>query len=427
MNWKEDEATLSLELAKLERILSRKQTASLEGIKNDIKLLLENEELIKRQQDMIEELKRENYELNVKYNKLEKNQTRLKKRVSDIENELYSSNVIIHGIYENEDEEGLERYRLITEVIAATIFASSYEEQIQIARKIPIKKTYRLGRYNSQRGRPIVINFVYHEDFENLLLNKKYLPQGIFADRQYSQDTENKRRILQPIYKTAINHHSYKGRCKMEGEFLKIHGRRYDVNNTGNLPQDLSGYKCTIRENPETIGFYGELNPMSNFYNCEFAVNNLKFHSSEQLIQFNKAKHFGDHVTMSQILYADTPLECKQLSRDIANYDEDNWRQVAKNMCQDRIAEKFKQNPSLGETLLNTGNKKLVECSFDKFWGTGIALSNRNCLDKRLWVNDGGILGEMLMEIRASLKNNNNNIHAAEPELMEVTASNKTT
>ena len=43
----EDESTLSLELAKLERILSRKQTSSLEGIKNDIKLLLETEELIK--------------------------------------------------------------------------------------------------------------------------------------------------------------------------------------------------------------------------------------------------------------------------------------------------------------------------------------------------------------------------------------------
>ena len=172
----EDESTLSPELAKLECILSRKQTASLEGIKNDIKLLLENKELIKRQQDTIEELKRENYELNVKYNKLEKNQTRLKKRVSDIKNELYSSNVIIHGISENEDEEGPERYRLIMEVIARTIYASSYEEQIQIARKIPIKKTYRLGRYNLQRGRPIVINFVYHEDFENVLSNKKYLP-----------------------------------------------------------------------------------------------------------------------------------------------------------------------------------------------------------------------------------------------------------
>ena len=132
---------------------------------------------------------------------------------------------------------------------------------------------------------------------------------------------------------------------------------------------------------------------------------------------------------MSQILYADTLLECKQLSRDIANYDDDNWKQVAKNMCQDGIMEKFKQNPSIGETLLNTGNKRLVECSFDKFWGTGVSLSKKNCLDKKLWANNGGILGEMLMKTRDSLRKNSNNVQIAElePEFMEATASNETT
>ena len=188
----DNELTLSQELAKLERILSRKQNASLEGIKNAIKLLLENEKLIKKQQDTIDELKKENSELNVKCNKLEKNQSQLKKRVSDIENELYSSNVIIHGISESENEEGPERYRLVTKLLATTIYASTYEEQIAIARKIPIKITYSVLRYKSQRGRPIVVQFVYYEDCENLLANKNYLPRGVYADRQYSQDTVNK-------------------------------------------------------------------------------------------------------------------------------------------------------------------------------------------------------------------------------------------
>ena len=129
---------------------------------------------------------------------------------------------------------------------------------------------------------------------------------------------------------------------------------------------------------------------------------------------------------MFQILYVDTPLKCKQLSRDIANFDEDNWRQVAKNMCQDGLAEKFKQNPSLSETLLKTGDKKLVECSFDKTWGTGIALCNRNCLDRKLWANKGGILGEMLMEIRALLRKNTTTICDTGPELMDATATNET-
>ena len=196
------------------------------------------------------------------------------------------------------------------------------------------------------------------------------------------------------------------------------------INNLRSLPPDLSGYKYTSRENQETIGFYGELNPMSNFYNCEFTVNNLKFHSSEQLIEFNKAKHFGDHVTMSQIMYADTPLECKQLSREIVNYDENNWRQVAKNMCQEGITEKFKQNPTVSDILLETGNKKLVESSFDKFWGTGISLSNRNCLDQKMWANNGGILGEMLMTTRDLLRNNSTS--TTELELMEATGSDET-
>ena len=58
----DDESTLSPELAKLERILSRKQAENLEiiknDIKNDIKKLLENEELIKMQQNTITELEK---------------------------------------------------------------------------------------------------------------------------------------------------------------------------------------------------------------------------------------------------------------------------------------------------------------------------------------------------------------------------------
>ena len=125
---------------------------------------------------------------------------------------------------------------------------------------------------------------------------------------------------------------------------------------------------------------------------------------------------------MSQILYAETPLECKQLSRDIVNFNEDNWRQVAKNMCQEGINEKFKQNPTLSEILLQTGDKKIVECSFDKHWGNGLPLSNRGCLDKRMWANNGGILGEMLETTRMMLRSTSSP-NASEPELMDATAS----
>ena len=404
----EDESTLSPELAKLERILSRKQAENLEiiknDIKNDIKKLLENEELIKMQQNTITELKRENQELNIRFNRLEQKHQILQKRVVNIENEMYSSNLIFSGIAEGESEEGPERYRLIIEAIANTINAQTRDEQLQAARRIPIKKSTRIGKYNSRRGRPIKVQFVYQEDCEYLLANKSYLPNGVFVDRQYSEETENKRRILRPIYKAAKNHSTFRGRCTMEGEYLKIRGIRYSVDDINKLPEELNSFKCTSRETQDVLGFFGELNPLSNFYNCEFQYQNLVFHSSEQLIQYNKAKHFRDNVTMAQILSASTPLECKRLAREIVNYNEDNWRMVAKNMCFEGLKEKFAQNPSLVETLLKTDNKTLVECSFDRIWGNGVPLGDRSCMDRQKWYNVG-ILGEMLMEIRSQLRN----------------------
>ena len=92
----------------------------------------------------------------------------------------------------------------------------------------------------------------------------------IFVDRQCSAETENKRRILRPIYKAVKKHPSYRGRCKMENQYLKVHGKQYGVNNINNLPDELGRFKCTSKETPTELGFFGELNPLSNFYNCEF-------------------------------------------------------------------------------------------------------------------------------------------------------------
>ena len=422
----EDESTLSPELAKLERILSRKQAENLEiiknDIKNDIKKLLENEELIKMQQNTITELKRENQELNIRFNRLEQKHQILQKRVVNIENEMYSSNLIFSGIVEGESEEGPDCYRLIIEAIANMINAQTRDEQLQAARRIPIKKSTRIGKYISRRGRPIKVQFVYQEDCEYLLANKSYLPNGVFVDRQYSEETENKRRILRPIYKAAKNHSTFRGRCTMEGEYLKLHGIRYSVDDINKLPEELNSFKCTNRETQDVLGFFGELNPLSNFYNCEFQYQNLVFHSSKQLIQYNKAKHFRDNVTMAQILSASTPLECKRLAREIVNYNEDNWRMVAKNMCFEGLKEKFAQNPTLAETLLKTDNKTLVECSFDRIWGNGVPLGDRSCIDRQKWYNVG-ILGEMLMEIRSQLRNQTTEMEEAPMDATDTNAS----
>ena len=101
------------------------------------------------------------------------------------------STAIIHGVHEDSWEEGSTRYNMVVDVLAYTMMGSNHHEQMSAARKILIKKTSRMGKYNLYKGRPILVTFVYNEDCEHLLANKGYLPKGVFADRQYSEEIEN--------------------------------------------------------------------------------------------------------------------------------------------------------------------------------------------------------------------------------------------
>ena len=83
--------------------------------------------------------------------------------------------------------------------------------------------------------------------------------------------------------------------------------------------------KVATKSSDEAIGFFGELCLLSNFYSSPFLYNEVYYHSSEQMIQHMKAKTFGDKIVEKQVLNAKTPIECKQLSKDIANSNFKTW------------------------------------------------------------------------------------------------------
>ena len=86
---------------------------------------------------------------------------------------------------------------------------------------------------------------------------------------------------------------------------------------------------------------------------------------------------------------------------DIANYKRDEWNKLVENLCYEGICQKFVQNPSLQNYLLDTGNKTLVEASYNNVWGTGKLLGSEDSLNPTKW-KSVGILGRILMEIRDS-------------------------
>ena len=74
--------------------------------------------------------------------------------------------------------------------------------------------------------------------------------------------------------------------------------------------------------------------------------------------------------------------------------------------CEPGIREKFMQNPHLMDTLIRrTENKTIVECTKDRLWGTGSALSEESCLNRDRWITQG-ILGRILERILNEFKSN---------------------
>ena len=124
---------------------------------------------------------------------------------------------------------------------------------------------------------------------------------------------------------------------------------------------------------------------------------------------------------MAQILSTEDALESKLLARDIIGYDKRKWKEVAYKECYTGLFEKFAQNEELKRVLVNTGNKTLVESSYDQIWGTGIPLNDPSCLDQSKWQSPGN-LSKLLMNIRSKLSPDTGSPTTGEEELMEATS-----
>ena len=132
------------------------------------------------------------------------------------------------------------------------------------------------------------------------------------------------------------------------------------------LPNSLSTVNVTSKSNESTFGYFGELNPLSNFHPSSFKMYDQEYHYSEQYIQEAKAKYFNDTETYAKLCNSKTGLECKIIAKETKNYNGKRWEQVAKEVCKPGIKQKFQMNQEPKCTLLEyTKNKLIVECMKD--------------------------------------------------------------
>ena len=324
--------------------------------------------------------------------------SQLKQQIDRIENKLMSSNVILHGISDQQWELSAITREKALSALSHIANGKTSKDKMDIVRKIGFRDIRCLGEYREHRNHPILLEFEKRVSAEFLLENRKLLPRGVFVDREYSEEFECERRLLRPILKKAKSLCEYKMKSKLEGGKLIIQGKSKTVHL---LPKPLTGYSVTSKESDSHIGFFGELNPFSNFHPAPFTHEGITFHSSEQWIQYQKAKLFSDEHTAQKILESDTALKCQRLSREIANFDHITWCDRARIVCEPGIQQKFTQNPMLMNLLKATGSKMLVECTYDHLWGSGLLMYEDQPFEEARWSSDN-LLGNILMSIRST-------------------------
>lgn len=145
----------------------------------------------------------------------------------------------------------------------------------------------------------------------------------------------------------------------------------------------------------------------SQWYPCTFVVDGVTYNTAEQYMMAQKALLFNDKEIFDEIMSASHPKQYKALGRKIRGFDGKLWDEKKGQIVVDGNLAKFSQNKELGEFLLNTNERVLVEASpYDTIWGIGMSANAAGLENPQNWKGQN-LLGFALMEVRDMLLRTN--------------------
>lgn len=147
--------------------------------------------------------------------------------------------------------------------------------------------------------------------------------------------------------------------------------------------------------------FYG--GEFSQWYMCNFIIDEIQYNCAEQYMMAQKALLFKDYSNFLKIMKASQPHHQKALGKLVKNFNKEEWEKHCKKYVYDANIAKFSLS-HLTPVILSTGDKELVEASStDCIWGIGLAEGDPDCYDRSKWRGTNW-LGEVLMEVRKDLR-----------------------
>ena len=193
-------------------------------------------------------------------NKERKNNAQLKnelltlnQRVNLQENYSRRYNLLFDGVTEEQEEN------------CKQIIMDFLRQKLQLTVDWTIDIAHRTGKPAQGRNRTIIAKFRSVEHRQLVWANRKKLKgTRLFISEDFCDETRSARSRLVPIMKAAWKHqHS----AKLVRDELVIDGSHYTLDSLHQLPQHLDPAKVSTPSiNENTIAFYSQLSPLSNFH-----------------------------------------------------------------------------------------------------------------------------------------------------------------
>lgn len=307
---------------------------------------------------------------------LEVKQGRIKNKLSFVETKSISSdtqhrrlNLIFEGMPEKVSEDA--KQEIVNLLRRSNLNCPPTADQLSSA--------YRLGRYNDNFTRPILVAFKDPRVTDMVLRNapsiKKSLDmKHLWINRDHPEITRRQIANTRSCYNLMkANGHT----CKMQGFSISFENRVYHYKDLNSLPAGsrLEDTRLIPCDEDKGLCFAGKLCFVSNFYPAPLVYKRTPFLSSEQAFQWDKAQTCGNYQSAQQIMECEDPVETKCIS-DLVDVTE-AWSQNEEEILKKIVTEKFTQNRHLGQRLLDSGYEKFYECTTSTKWGTGQTISSR--------------------------------------------------
>ena len=306
----------------------------------------------------------------------------------------YANKIQIEGVPESRDEN-------LMRVVQQILFDTGVK-----VHTLEIDQIHREGIFNRRRPRPIVVILTRATTRLEILRNRNVIKKNpnchdIWINEVIPEQTRIHRNELHALYLLAItNGHTSRHFL----DTIVVDGISYDHTTIGKLPRDLTLEFAYSREHNDHLYFSSEHMFLSNFHPCEITLEDAKCSSLEQAYFYLMAKAVGDIKTAQLILQTQLPRKIKKIGSGIVATKE--WLEKQDQVMYDLLVLKYKQNLHLQAKLLATGNKKLVECTQNKYWGCGLTISMvDNMIAKKIPIRPPGKnwLGTQTEDVRRQL------------------------